>query len=176
MAKKYNIKDRYVGGYVFFKRGDLTTKQYREKWISENIDSLRSAYNRLYEKATVTNKYVKGALDRFKQVYPDVNTWAQTIIKGRFRRKTFSIKGLKELVINKIAYKEIRYANHIKTLIEDSPYADEFRLRIGSQIDTDRMSYEGNATYVYYCEDGTYLRFMFSDYSPTILIFLDNEE
>lgn len=175
MAKKYNIKDKYIGGFVFFKKGYLTNAQYREKWIDTNIGALLHSYRRVMERAANTDKVIKGAYATFAKKYPDVYTWARTLIKGRTKRG-FSVKKIKELVATNIGFTEVRYGEHIKTLIEDSPYADEFRLRIGNQIDANRLSYEGNSTYTYYCEDGTYLRFMFSDYSPTILIFLENEE
>lgn len=164
----YNIRPQYVAGYQIPKKAGKSQKEYFAEFVALNKSNIQSAYNRELKKFTNLETRLPGALESFKKDYPNLEAFAKRAIGP-----SVSKKRVKQAVTLRLGYFEESHKQHLADLIESSEFIDELQLRINEDFDVNRLTYEGNGIYHYTTKDGNIVKFEFSDYSPTVLVFLD---
>lgn len=168
-TRKAQYKETVVAGFVIPKKPTKGGKEeYLKQFVERNKVMLEKSYSEEYRHIEAS-----GFGKQFKEKYPTVKEY----VKHFFGKDRITKKLLVRAVETKFASLTYRQSMHIYNLLKSNEdFLEELQFKAGEKIEANRLGYTGDNVFTYVTASGKTIKFRFTDYSPSILVFLDEED
>ena len=168
-TRKSQYRETVVAGFVIPKRPAKGGKEeYLKQFTERNIGMLEKSYAEEYRHIQAS-----GFGQQFKAKYPTVKEY----VRHFFGKDKITKKLLMHAVETKFASLTYKQSMHIYNLLKSNEdFLEELQLKAGESIEANRLGYTGDSVFTYITASGKTIKFRFTDYSPAILEFLDEDE
>ena len=168
-TRKSQYKETVVAGFVIPKQPKKGGKEaYLTQFVERNREMLEKSYQEEFRHIEAS-----GFGQQFKAKYPTIKDY----VKKFFGKDRITKKLLVRAVETKFAQLSYRQALHIYNLLKSNEdFLEELQFKAGEKIEPNRLGYTGDSIFTYATSSGKTIKFQFTDYSPSILIFIDEDE